>query len=135
MRALRSRLAADRGGTAILEFAFIAPLMLTLILGIVDFGRMFYVRQGLEYATEEAARYYMLNSSTATSNVTSYLRGKMPGGMGPSVNVSYADTTNCNSNAAVTCTTITATYGFNFIAGFLNIGALTLQATARAVRY
>jgi hypothetical protein len=95
---------------------------------------MFYVRQGLEYATEEAARYYMLNASTATSNVTTYLRSKMPGGMGPSVNVAYADTTSCNANATVTCTTITATYVFNFVAGFLHMSATTLRATAKAVR-
>ena len=64
---------------------------------------------------------------------TTYLKGKMPGGMGPSVNVSYADTASCNANAAVTCTTITATYAFT-LAGYLPIGALTLRATAQAVR-
>jgi Flp pilus assembly protein TadG len=39
----------------------------TLLLGIVEMGRMFYVRQALEYATEEAARYYMLNPTDASS--------------------------------------------------------------------
>jgi hypothetical protein len=57
----------------------------------------------------------------------------MPGGMGPSVNVSYADTASCNGSANVTCTTITATYIFNF-AGYVPIGALTMRATAKAVR-
>jgi hypothetical protein len=92
------------------------------------------VRQGLEYATEEAARYYMLNPNTADSNVTTQLRSKMPGGLGPSVSVSYADTTSCNGTASVTCTTITATYSFSFAAGILNIGTTTLRATSRAVR-
>ena len=134
MRALFRRLTVDRRGAAFLEFAILSPVLFALILGTIDLGRMFYVRQGLEYATAEAARYYMLNASTAASNVTTYLRGKMPGGMGPSVNVSYADTPNCNSNATVTCTTITATYAFSFVAGFLNISATTLRATAKAVR-
>jgi hypothetical protein len=39
----------------------------------------------------------------------------------------------CNGSANVTCTTITATYTFNF-AGYVPIGALTLRATAQAVR-
>jgi Flp pilus assembly protein TadG len=135
MAGLMGRLAGDRRGAAILEFAVILPLLLTLLVGGVDVGRMFYVRQGLEYATEEAARYYMLNPTTAESNVTALLQSKMPGGMGPSVTVTYADTANCNANSAVTCTTITARYVFGFAVGYLGIGAQTLRATAKAVRY
>lgn len=134
MRAL-STLRGDRRGGAAIEFAILAPLLFTLLLGAVDMGRMFYVRQGLEYATEQAARYYMLNSSSTTATITTYLQGLMVGGMGSSVNVSYADTTNCNSDASVTCTTITATYSFTFIASYLGLGTKTLTATAQAVRY
>ena len=125
----------DRRGGAVLEFAVLLPFLLIMTLGMIDVGRLFYVRQGLEYATEEGARYYTLNPTTATSNVTSQLQNKMPGGMGPNVSVAYADTASCNGNSAVTCTTITATYTFNFAAGFLEIGTQTLRATARAVRY
>lgn len=128
-------LAADRRGGALVEFAVLLPFLMTMILGTIDVGRMFYVRQGLEYATEEAARYYMLNPTTDTTNVTTALRSKMPGSMGPNVSVSYADTASCNGNSAVTCTTITATYLFTFAAGLLETGAQTLRATARAVRY
>ena len=96
---------------------------------------MFYVRQGLEYATEQAARYYSMNSGSSTATITSYLQGLMVGGMGSSVNVAYADTTNCNSNSSVTCTTITATYNFTFIAAYLGISAKTLTATSQAIRY
>ncbi len=134
MRALFRCLAADRLGAAILEFAILAPVLFIVVLGGIDFGYMFYVRGGLEYATEEAARYYMLNPSTVTtSQVTTYLRGKMPGSMGPSLTVAYADTTSCNGNGNVTCTTITATYVFAH-AGYARLGSTTLRATAQAVR-
>jgi len=135
MAGLTARLAGDRRGAAILEFAVVLPLLMILLVGGLDVGRMFYVRQGLEYATEEAARYYMLNPTTAESNVTALLQSKMPGGMGPSVIVTYVDTANCNSNSAVTCTTITAKYLFGFAVGYLGIGAQNLRATAKAVRY
>jgi len=128
------RLAKDSRGGAIVEFALLAPLLLTLLLGGLDFGRLFYARQGLEYATEEAGRYYMLNPSTAQSDITSYLQPRMPGGMRSSVNAAYADTASCNGNSNVTCTTITATYSFAFGA-YLGIGTTTLTATAKAVRY
>jgi len=129
------RLKDDRRGVSIIEFGIIAPLLLTMSLGTIDMGRMFYVRQSLEYATETAARYYMLNPSSGTSAITTYLQNKMPTNLGSSVSVSYADTASCNSNSAVTCTTITATYPFNFVAGMLGLGTRTLRATARAVRY
>jgi len=135
MAGLTARLAGDRRGAAILEFAVVLPLLMILLVGGLDVGRMFYVRQGLEYATEEAARYYMLNPTTAESNVTALLKSRMPGGMGPSVTVTYADTASCNSNSTVTCTTITARYVFAFAVGYLGIGAQTLRATAKAVRY
>lgn len=125
----------DQRGVAAIEFAIIGPVLLVMTIGAVDIGRMFYTRQGLEYATEEAARYYMLNPTAAASAVTTYLRGKMPGNMGPNVAVAYADTANCNSNAAVTCTTITATYAFSFVGSYVGLGTQSLRATARAVRY
>jgi len=133
MRVLR-RLLGDRRGGAIVEYAVTAPFLFTLLLGSVDVGRMFYVRQGLEYATEQAARYYMLNPTIASSSVTTYLQGQMPGGMGSSVTVSYTDTANCNSMSTVTCTKIQASYSFTFIAGYLGLGTKTLTASAQSVR-
>src|SRR5215471_12529704 len=106
MRRLWAALGADQRGGAVIEFAILAPVLFTILLGIIEMGRMFYVRQALEYATEEAARYYMLNPTTDSGSVTTYLRGKMAGGMGPSVNVSYLDTASCNGNSSVTCTLI-----------------------------
>jgi Flp pilus assembly protein TadG len=120
----------DRWGGAAIEFAVLAPVLFTIMLGIVEMGRMFYVRQALEYATEQAARYYMLNPTFATSAITTYLQGQMAGGMGSNVNVSYAD---C-SNASVTCTAITSAYSFNFVAAFLGLSNLTMHAKAQAVR-
>jgi Flp pilus assembly protein TadG len=125
----------DRRGGAIVEFAVLAPVLFTLLLGLVEMGRMLYVRQALEYATEQAARYYMLNPTSASSAITTYLQGQMAGGMGSGVTVVYADTTACNGNASVTCTTITATYSFVFVAAFLGMDSVSMNAKAQAVRY
>jgi len=133
MRVLRRVLGNQRGG-AIVEYAVTAPFLFTLLLGTIDMGRMFYVRQGLEYATEQAARYYMLNPTAASSSVTTYLQGQMPGGMGSNVTVSYTDTTSCNSMSSVTCTKIQASYSFTFIAKYLGLGTKTLTAKAQSVR-
>ncbi len=130
---LRSQLLANERGAALIEFAWTAPVLIALLLGAIDMGRMFYVRQGLEYATEQAARYYMLNPSAASGTITTYLQSQMPGGMGSSVSVSYSDTNPCNSMTSVTCTAIQATYSFTFT-GYLGLGTKVLKATAQAVR-
>ena len=77
----------------------------------------------------------MLNPTTATSNVTTTLRNAMVGGVGARLTITYTDTTSCNGNASVTCTLITASYGYTPVAGFLNLTTTTLTAKAQAVRY
>jgi Flp pilus assembly protein TadG len=134
MRRLWAAFGDQRGG-AVIEFAILGPVFFTILLGIVEMGRMFYVRQALEYATEEAARYYMLNPTTASTNVTTALQNAMAGGMGPDVSVGYTDTASCNGNPVVTCTLITATYNYTPVAQFLPLVAQTLTAKAQAVRY
>ena len=125
----------DRRGGAAIEFAILAPVLFGILFGIVEMGRMFYVRHALEYATEQAARYYMLNPTTDSGSVTTYLQGQMAGGMGSGVTADYVDTTSCNGNASVTCTTITATYTFTFVAAILGFSNLVMHAKAQAIRY
>jgi Flp pilus assembly protein TadG len=129
------RLFGDRRGVSAIEFGILAPVLFSMLLGGLEFGRMFYVRQGLEGQVEAAARYYMLNPTSASSAVTGYMRTQpMLGGSPSLVTFGDADTTPCNSNATVTCTMITATYSFSFVAGYLGLGARTLTATSQAIR-
>jgi Flp pilus assembly protein TadG len=118
-----------RGGAAI-EFAILAPVLFTILLGTVEMGRMFYVRQALEYATEQAARYYMVTPGATTSGVQGYLQSQMAGGMGNNVTVSIYD--DCSANG-VLCKRIHATYSFTFVAAFLGLSGMTMSANAQAV--
>ena len=118
-----------------IEFAFLAPALFVFVLGIVEGGRMFYVRQSLEYATQQAARYYMVNPAAAQSDVTTTLRNAMAGGMGAAIlEPQYNDTAPCNGKASVTCTRITATYNFVSVVNFLGFGTVEMNAVAQAVR-
>ena len=125
----------DRCGSTVIEFAFVAPVFIALMLGAVELGRMYYVRQSIEYATEQAARYYSLNPNAATTTVTSQLNGFLPGRISSGVSVSYTDTTtNCNGNANIKCTTLTVTYPFSYAQSFLGFAGKTLTTTSQAVR-
>ncbi|MEA5453434.1 TadE family protein [Sinomonas sp. JGH33] len=55
----------ERGAVAV-EFALVLPVLLVLVLGIIDFGRLFSAQQTLTYAARSGARVMVLqNSSTA----------------------------------------------------------------------
>lgn len=49
---------------ALVEFALILPLMLILVLGAMDFGRLFYYKIVLTNAAREGANYLSRNSTT-----------------------------------------------------------------------
>lgn len=55
MTALR-RLAASNDGATLVEFAFVAPVFLLLLMGTFDVGHMVYIRATLQGALQDAAR-------------------------------------------------------------------------------
>lgn len=55
---IRKFLRNDRGAAAV-EFAFIAPVLAALMLGVFDLGRMTYDRTDLHSAVRSGAQYFM----------------------------------------------------------------------------
>ena len=64
----RTRRLGD-SGQAIVEFALVAPILLLLVLGIVDFGRAFYTYHVLIDAAREGARVAVV-ANPATTQAT-----------------------------------------------------------------
>lgn len=63
MYGMRNRHAPERGAVAV-EFALILPALLLLLFGIIDFGRLMYVKNALVYASSDGARAAALHSDT-----------------------------------------------------------------------
>ena len=60
----------ERGG-AIVEFAVVLPLLLTILFGIIEYGWVFSVRQTLQHAAREGCRLAVLQTTVAPyGNVT-----------------------------------------------------------------
>ncbi len=53
----------DESGTALVEFAFVLPLLLVLVLGIADFGRAFNYWIDSTHLANVAARYAAVNKN------------------------------------------------------------------------
>src|SRR4029453_14594446 len=58
---MRTRLRDERGASAV-EFAFIVPLLILLVLGIAEFGRAFQVQGTLSAAAREGVRVMALQN-------------------------------------------------------------------------
>jgi Flp pilus assembly protein TadG len=57
----------SRRGTAAVEFAVVAPLLMLLVFGMVEYGRLVMVQQVLTNASREGARTAILAGSNADS--------------------------------------------------------------------
>lgn len=49
---------------AVVEFAVVLPLLLTILFGIIEYGWVFMVRQSLQTAAREGCRVAILQTST-----------------------------------------------------------------------
>ena len=57
MRCFIHGLTRDRRGVSAVEFALIAPAVLTLIIGAMNLGIYFWSKNALDHAIDETARY------------------------------------------------------------------------------
>lgn len=61
------RSTCGRRGSVALEYGLIAPLLLVLVLGIIDTGRLIWTYTTLYRATEAAARCGAINTTTCAT--------------------------------------------------------------------
>lgn len=62
----RRRWWRSRSGTSAIEFAIIAPVFFLFMMGIFEFGRLFWIQVSLQHAVEQTARYAMAEYTRAT---------------------------------------------------------------------
>lgn len=77
---------------AIVEFAVVLPLLLTILFGIIEYGWVFMVRQTLQTAAREGCRVAVLQTSTEpyTASLNRVSQVMAPTGLSFTVNMSHA---------------------------------------------
>ena len=92
--ARRPSLLQDKSGTSFVEFAFVAPFLALLLVGIADFGRGFSERFSLQSAANRTVERANLGTSTTDY---SFLRGEAASAAGvPIENVTYQNWLDCD---------------------------------------
>lgn len=119
---------SERGAAAV-EFALLAPILIMLILGIMEFGRAYNVQVSLTNAAREGARSMAIskNENTARARAiyaAAHLNPSLENG-----NITFARTTGtagCPVDAQVTAT---VAYSLSTMTGIAGPFALTGKGT------
>jgi len=103
-RTSRRRGAHRSRAAAVVEFAVVLPLLLTILFGIIEYGWTFMVRQTLQAAAREGCRVAVLQSSTAPyAEVTSRVQQVMaPTGLTYTLTMTHASPGNPVESVNVT---------------------------------
>ncbi len=117
-------LASRRGATAV-EFAIVAPLFLTMAVGVIEVSRAMWIKASMQYAVEETARYALVNTSATTSALQTYAQTKLAD--------TGVDTTGMTFNVTGdgTYADIQVSYTFQTLTTLLPFPSLTLSAKSR----
>ncbi len=127
-KARRSASIYESGATAV-EFALILPLLLVLIVGLIDFGRMGFVQVSVTAASREGARYSSLFSSGVgnTQTLNDFVQTSAPA----AARVAQLDGAGVLTVAIIQCsaaqnsenTSVTASTNFKWL---LPVGLITI---------
>ncbi|HEY9079906.1 TadE family protein [Magnetovibrio sp.] len=113
--------AKNRHGAVTVEFAIAAPMFLIFVMGLIDFGRLYWIKSTMQFAVEQTARYAMVNPSASTATLESYAEGESTVG-----GITFSATT--SASGGINFRTITASYTFSFLIPIVPIGNISLAA-------
>lgn len=123
-RALRAMGREDSGSTSI-EFAIASIAVLMCIVGAIEFGRYFYIKNTLDYVVSEAGRYAITNPAATDSAIGAQVTSNAPSGVTPTVTVTST------VSGIVTYKTITATGTVALASNLLPFVSLSVVSRTR----
>ena len=123
-----------RRGAAVVEFAVVAPVFLTLVFGIIEVGRMVMVQQILTNGSRQGARTAILEGATASgvqSAVNTFLANSSISGATVTVTPSVLSTAKAGDAITVTVSIPFDQVSWNQAPWFLDGAQLTASTLMR----
>lgn len=120
----------ERGVTAV-EFALVAPVFLMFMLGIIDLGRLFWVKNLMQYAVEQTTRFAMVNPSATQNALEAYADGQVSGLFTGITFTADAPGTDVDVTTGVYYRTVSASYSFNYLIPLVTLSDIPLSASSR----
>ncbi len=115
------RFLRDLRGTAVIEFAFVAPVLFVLTIGTIDVGRLVWSASMLHHMAREATRYASVrgadaNSPVSEADIETYVKNRLIGIAANEVNVTTTWTPNNNPGGTIQ---VQLDYTYAFLIGSL----------------
>jgi Flp pilus assembly protein TadG len=119
-------------GQGLVELAFATPLLLLLLLGTIDLGRMYADYVDLKHAARDGAGYGILKPSDITGMKSRVLAAGVPAGTTATATCTgTCDTVGATGTVEVTATSTFAPVTLGFFSWLGVDGEITLTATAK----
>jgi Flp pilus assembly protein TadG len=111
---MRMRSTAGERGAAAIEFALILPILVILVFGVIEFGRVFNAQISITNAAREGARSMAIHNNAVNAKVAA--RDAAPA-LSPLLSLASVDVSpaTCVSGSSVTVTTH---YTVDFVTGY-----------------
>jgi Flp pilus assembly protein TadG len=147
----------DDSGSGMVEYAIVFVLLMTMILGMIDFGRALYSYHFLSNVTREATRWaavngatcggdnscdgvgYMNNGTASNTNIQTYVTSHTPPGI-DTTKITTTVTWPINADSPAVCSTtpkspgctvqVQTSYVFSFLFPWVHSGTLTMSSTS-----
>ncbi|WP_394247962.1 TadE/TadG family type IV pilus assembly protein [Arthrobacter pityocampae] len=118
---MHSKKDRERGAVA-LEMALVLPVLLLILVGILEFGRVMNVQVSLTQAAREGARHEAIHYSDGTMNIQAAALAAAPALAGLPVTVDPGAACGPNRNATVTTRVVLPS-----MTGFLDVGLFPIK--------
>jgi Flp pilus assembly protein TadG len=127
-RSERSALPRRQRGATLVEFALVLPLLVLLLFGIIEFGRILSAQVIVTYAAENGARYATLGATS--TEVTNQVRASCPTLDPARITVGVTNA----AGASGTAVSVAVTYSFQLdvqvLASIIHSSTVNLHHTA-----
>ena len=114
-------------GVAAVEFALVVPVFVMFCMGIIEGGRMMWIRNSIQTATEEAARYAMAHTAATDTELETMAADYFDS---VSMDAPVFDAQHATVDE-MDYVTITGVYTFQYKFAFFDFGDLQLTGKAR----
>lgn len=125
-RRLRSFRGCTRGAAAV-EFAIISVALIMLLIGIVELGRVLYVKNQISYLADRAVRQVLLQPDVSESKLAEDLRADFSAGDPAALTISVV----AQSTATTDYRLIEVGFPVTLFIPFLESNSLSLSVTRR----
>ncbi|GAB3304595.1 hypothetical protein GCM10027451_10390 [Geodermatophilus aquaeductus] len=125
-----ARLLGERGAAAV-EFALVAPVLLMLLFGIVEFSKAFSAQSMLSAAAREGARAMVLTNNATTARTAAVNAASSLGVPSSAVTLTFSRGSSCAGATPTDTVTVRITYRQAFVSGMLGRTGVDLSGQAR----